>query len=148
MKKKGANVQNDFAQIFDGLKSSSESKRKVKKTIEKKSIEDKNTKETAIEQDAIEQNTIENNAIEQNTIETKSPGIYPTSIRVVKEELLNALTGRATAEVKIGDIAPLTGLTRRTVDRVCRYLEEIEEFKFERQHRGMKVTNLSTNLKP
>jgi hypothetical protein len=155
MKKKGANVQNDFAQIFDGLKNSSKSKSEDTKIIEKKSIESErieqpvldqetiDTKETNnIEHKSIDQESIEQKSIEKNTPETKSPGIHPTSIRVVKEELLKAMAGHAIAEVKIGDIAPLTGLTRRTVDRVCKHLEDIKEFTFERQHRGMKITNL------
>jgi hypothetical protein len=62
----------------------------------------------------------------------KKPRYISDKFRVVKEELPIVLAGRTTAEMKIGDIAPLTGLMRRTVDRVCRYLEENKEFKFER----------------
>jgi hypothetical protein len=161
MKKKGKNVFDDFAQTFKELKSSSGSKNNeedsiVIKSIEIESIEQNdnrskllNTATTSnfpvisaenVLSETIEQNTIEKKSIEQNEKETKKLGIHPTSIRVVKEELLKALAGRASAEVKIGDIAPLTGLTRRTVDRVCKHLEKAGEFAFERLHRGMKVT--------
>jgi hypothetical protein len=152
MKKKVSNVLNDLAQIFDGLKNSSESKNEDTKIIEKESIESKRIEQPVFDQETIDVNnierksmdekSIEQKSIEKNALETKNPGIHPTSIRVVKEELLKAMGGNAIAEVKIGDIAPLTGLTRRTVDRVCKHLEDIEEFKFERQHRGMKVTHL------
>jgi hypothetical protein len=148
-------------------------KSKELKSIEGESAEEK-IKNEAIRQETIEQNSIEYNAvnvedqeqysmelkpiecktIEQFTMDQKSielnaekkkrAGIHPTSIRVVKEELLKALGVRVSAELKIGDIAPLTGLTRRTVDRVCKYLEENGDFSFERQHRGMKVTALKS----
>jgi DNA invertase Pin-like site-specific DNA recombinase len=85
---------------------------------------------------------IEKKSVERNAAEKKSPGIHPTSIRAVKEELSRILAGRVSAEIKIGDIIPLTGLTRRTIDRVCNYLEENGDFSFERLHRGMKVTDL------
>jgi hypothetical protein len=106
-------------------------------TIEQLTIENKSKDIRSIFKETIDYN------IEQNAAERKSPGIHPTSIRVVKEELLKALGDQISAEIKIGDIAPLTGLTRRTVDRVCKYLEENGDFSFERQHRGMKVTVLN-----
>jgi hypothetical protein len=117
-------------------------------TMEQKSIEEKSKAIESIDNkeatNNIENRTIEQKSIEQNKEETKPLGIHPTSIRVVKEELLKALAGQVSAEIKIGDIAPLTGLTRRTVDRVCKYLEGNGDFSFKRQHRGMKVTALKS----
>ena len=118
------------------------------KTIENNSIEypgkSPTLEETAIsiDQNTMVNNTIENKSMERDDKKASSPGILPTSIRIVREELLRAMNGLVSAEVKIGDIAPLTGLTRRTVDRVCKHLEKSGEFSFERLHRGMKVTVL------
>ena len=149
MKKKGKNVFDDFAQTFEGLKSSSESKNDADNSIDKKSIErikekpiSTNLEENTVDQKTIAQSSLDNLSIDQKTEERQASGIHSTSVRVVKEELLKALAGLASRELKIGDIAPLTGLTRRTVDRVCKHLEKCGDFKFERQHRGVKVTNL------
>ena len=90
-------------------------------------------------------------SIEPETMETLSTeqrkpgnfGIRPITVRVVREELIRALGGQPSGDIKIGEIAPAAGITRRTVDRVCRYLERSGEFSFKRLHRGMRVTNLT-----
>jgi hypothetical protein len=110
------------------------------KSIDKKTIENKSNEQNL--NYSIEKNTIDKIAKDNPNVSEIKSGILSTSIRIVKEELVKAMGSQSSAEVKIGDIAPLTGLTRRTVDRVCRHLEKTGEFSFERLHRGMKVTKM------
>jgi hypothetical protein len=161
MRKKSVNVKNDFGQIYGELKNSltSESAEKMteeespieKKTIDKKTTKEKPTRKKSIEKivnDAkpmkelpIEKISTETKPADQNTPSGKY-GIGSTTLRVVKEELVKALGGQTSGEIKIGEIVPLTGTTRRTVDRVCKHLEKTGELSFERLHRGMRVTIL------
>lgn len=151
-------MQGDFAQIFKELKNSSGAEISVGSNIENAAIENSSMENLSAKRDSVA--TIERTSIDNMSKVEAEPavgnlsirraskeerdgvrvGIHSTSIRIVREELTNAMKGQSAAEIKIGDIVPLTGLTRRTVDRVCKYLEKTGQFSFERLHRGMRVT--------